>query len=207
MKTLPIITLLLVLWNLSTAQEIKRVHEVGLGLAGFDDFTMVYRIGNEKALWRLQTLFSRGYRSADMVRDSMVDENQYHSVGIAIGRECRKNIVDQLDFRFGSDVGFNYAKSRMKVDDISILNGDEEYWSQSFNPRIHLVLGFVYSIQEKLVIGIEVLPSFGVNYNKRYDDDGYGEPTEFSDVGFSYSVNKDVIWLSVAYRFPKRTKD
>ena len=193
--------LLLLSFSLS-AQQAPSQKEVGLVFNSLDNFGLTYRTGNQKALWRFQTVLISG-KNEETVQDSILSASNELGFNLRAGREYRKEIVENLELRYGADASFGYSQSSSETQDQSHLNSDRSYESFAYQSGINLVIGFNYLINEHLMIGAELLPGFNYSTGERVYNSGDSsiekEITEFTDYSFGLSSNS--AWLSLAFRF------
>lgn len=156
-KTLLILAALTITYSLMAQEAEKqkqRQKEVGLVFTNLNNFGLTYRTGTAKSLWRINTLVLNGN---DMNESSefIARKNSYMQVGGAIGREYRQIIADNLELRFGSDLGFTYAKSKSvvknKTEEI-IERQVAEDERTTYSPSINLVFGFNYIIKSNFLL-------------------------------------------------------
>ena len=192
--------LLLVLLGISMscfliAQETVKQKEIGLIFNDFNNFGMAFKVGTNKSMWRFNTLMLSG-NQMNYKRDSVTDWRNDISFDIRVGKEFRKNIVDNFDFRYGTDLLFRYATSQY-------VNSAAQK-RIIYNFGVNLVFGFDYVINDKIVLGAEMLPSFvyskGVTVEKRYVNNKL-EEIESDISGFNYGLSNTSVLLYVAYRF------
>ena len=74
----------------------KKRHEVGITLSDLNSFGLTYRLGKDKALWRFNTVFGEFQK--------LSSDSYSYLYGGSIGREWRKNLTENLLFRYGSDI-------------------------------------------------------------------------------------------------------
>ena len=121
---------------------------------------------------------------------------------IAVGKEFRTSVTDNLELRYGLDLSFNYSSLKRTEDDKTSNNNDIETVSTLYEPGVNLVFGLNYVIKESFVIGAEILPgvvySIGTkeNYNWRT-----GENDKYDISGFRYGITNTSARLTFLYRF------
>ena len=163
----------------------QKQKELGLAFSNFDRFGVTFKIGNEKALWRFNSLHGSGDKDKDE-RDNGTDYiTKENSVSIGIGREFRRSVSDKFVLRYGLDVKYSYSvgKRESKGDTSDYFNSKRN--SHSFGGNI--VLGVNYMITKQLIFGAEILPGF--NYYKgkgvtEYPSSNDEKTSEIS--GYSY---------------------
>lgn len=191
MKNLFVAAFVLGLAFSSNAQKEEKVRELGLSFSNLDDFNMVYRFGNQEALWRLSLINARiNYQPVNNSRESL-----NAGLGLRFGREWRKPMSPKFKLRYGADfsAALNYTKS----------NFGEDLYTQSIGYRTGAVgvFGFNFEMGRGLIFGAELLPS--LNYtrsqNKRKVESTNGEEiSSNSQVGFNLNNSLE---LSLVYQF------
>jgi len=188
--------------NLIMAQEAVKQKEIGLVFNNLYNFGLTFKTGTDKSLWRFNTILI-SVNKMDEKADSLVSKDGNMGFGVKIGKEYRKNIVDNLELRFGADLSFTYSQNKYEYDDKTLdyyrLNEQTTY-----QPGINLVFGFNYLFGENILIGAELLPGFtyitGESVEKRNNGNDRGEIK--SDIsGFKYGLSNTSVLVSLAYRF------
>jgi hypothetical protein len=184
------------------AQESVKQKEIGLVFYNLDNFGLTYKIGTEKSLWRFNTLFLSG-SNVEETTDMVEKKSKSMGFGIKFGKEFRKDIVEDLAFRYGIDLSFNYQKSKLEYDPKPTNSSFVSNERTTYRPGINLVFGLNYAINDKIVIGGEILPGFtyisGEITEKR--SNGYNvEETKTDLSGFNYGLSTGSVLLSIVYR-------
>jgi hypothetical protein len=189
--------------SIPTNETKVKVQEVGVAFSNFDNFGLTYKIGNQKSLWRFYALYFSGDNSKEDRSTQYTKYNDY-GFGIKIGKEFRKNIVSNLEFRYGFDLLFNYTYSKELDTNDDPDMGETTIKSTRYLPGIDFVIGLNYVIKDKLVLGIEVLPYFSYRTGKNYfisTASNIPEERTTKISGFSYGLSNSSALLTVAYRF------
>ncbi len=183
------------------AQEKTKQKEVGLVFSNLNSFGLTYKIGTEKSLWRFNTLFISG-GNIDETADSMVSNRSNMGFRIKFGKEYRKVIITNLEFRYGADLAFTYSQSKYNYDDKSVEDHDMLSERTTYQPGINLVLGLNYVFKDRFVIGAELLPYFSYITGKS-NETSYrtNEEIEKDISGYSYGLSNTSVLLSLSYRF------
>ena len=186
---------------ITNAQENKQ-KEVGLAFRNFDEFGFTFKTGSSNSLWRFNTLLISGYHEEENA-DSRLTTIENIGFGFKMGKEFRKSITENLDFRYGADLSFRYTKSKNETDDKSIDNHYRIHERTTYEPGINIVLGFNYNINENFIVGGELLPSFSYKTGKSKEKNYYSNYDEIeSDIsGFSYGLSNSSVLLTLAYKF------
>ncbi|NME72093.1 hypothetical protein [Flammeovirga aprica] len=192
MKNLVIIILVVMSSTTLFAQEKQK--EVGAVFNDFNSFGITYRTGNTNGMWRFTSLAALS-SSNNMKADSASRDGSDLLVSLAIGREFRKSIGSQLEFRYGLDVRYAYKSSEFKsqgynyswsYDNNGQLNSPTVVESRSENMEVtnsvgvQLVLGINYVVKEKLVFGLEINPAFMFTSGERTEK-AYSSENEIQD--------------------------
>lgn len=138
----------------SSAQKEEKVRELGLSFSNLDDFSMVYRFGDQNSLWRISLVnanlnFQPGNNSNN--------ESVNAGLGLRFGKEWRKPLNGKFNLRYGADLLGRVALSNTD------FSGDSYNRSRSLSGGVVGVFGFNYTIGRGLIFGAEVLP--GINYS------------------------------------------
>lgn len=228
-KTIIILSLIMFTFH-SFAQEKTRVREAGISFKNLDEFGLLYRIGNNKSVWRFairgnRTTPSRSERHSTSDNGNNiskhVDTGERYGFGIWLGKEFRKKITDNIGFRYGLGAGISktYYEGKSKMEDLYLkpqkLTVSERNSKMNSNDiRVNLILGFNYLLND-IVIGVEINPSMKYSY-KMVNTNSYmssvsenGRVTnqirDFSDDGsspiYTWNLSTNSAVLSVAYRF------
>ena len=184
-----------------------KVQEIGIAFSNFDNFGLTYKIGNEKSLWRFYTLYFSGdnsKRDRDYSTYITNKKDNNYGFGFKVGKEFRRIIVSNLEFRYGFDLMFDYSheKSLIDYENYAIINSDSK--TNTYSPGVDIVIGLNYVIKEKLVIGVEILPFFSYDTGKdsfiNYSENStFEQTTKIS--GYSYGLSNSSALLTLAYRF------
>jgi len=187
----------------ASAQEKQK--EVGLVFRNLDSFGLSYKTGSEKALWRFNSLLISGNKM-EQKSDNETNEQSSTGISVSFGREYRKSIVDDLELRYGADIFFSYTKSKVVYDDQNYTAYKRSMEQTVYRPGINLVFGFNYVLNQKIVIGVELLPSFSYSTGNSVETNYYetGDEEIKSDIsGYSYGLTNSSAMISIAYRFLK----
>ena len=196
MKNVALVFVCILVPFFATAQEKEpqKVKEVGIVFHNLDNFGFTYKTGTEKSLWRFSTLSLNGTNTKSTDDFPGLKQNTF-GIGFSAGREYRKMIIDDLYFRYGLDLVFTYSSQKI---DNSTFNYKET--DKNYSPGMNIVLGLNYNINEKIVLGAELLPYFTYtrSSNKKVDNNvetksGYNKT--------SYGVSNQSVLLTLAYRF------
>ncbi len=185
------------------AQETVKQREVGVVFSNLDHFGFTFKIGNEKSLWRFNSLVLSGGDS-DNTSVNFDSEQKSTGFGVKVGREYRKRADGKLEFRYGADLSFSYSYSKsVETNKIGIGYGSSHV-EKVYSPGVNLVFGFNYMISENLILGAEVLPYFTFKTGTSINQDIYpiiGKEVKRDISGFSYGFSSSSVLLSLTYRF------
>lgn len=200
------ITLLiaLVISTLAIGQEKKteQIREAGLTFRNLDNFGFSYKVGTKHSLWRFNAISISGNKENKDFTGGDRDSNHF-GVGLSIGKESRKPIAKNLEYRFGFDFSFNYNHSKKTQPIYSDYNSsylETEVKTNYYTPGVNMILGLNYIVNEHFVLGAEMMPF--INYTIGRTKTGEENNNETTDsTNFSYGFDSSSILLSLAYRF------
>jgi type II secretory pathway pseudopilin PulG len=185
------------------AQGKSKQEEIGLVFGSLNNFGLTYKVGTEKGLWRFTTLYLSG-NNQKTVADSLTTKNITTGFGLKIGREWRKTIIGNLEFRYGADISFAYNYSKNETDDKFVEAYSTLQESTTYIPGVDLVLGFNYVFLKKFVVGFEAMPYFnyitGTSKQKNYYSNN-SEEVKSKISGFTYGLSNTSLLVSLVYRF------
>lgn len=157
------------------AQEGYR--EIGLRLTDFNSLNFIYK----KQLY--ENIYKRYRVVAGNFLIRIKDEFLLNTnLGLAIGKEKRKDIAERLQFVHGWEPAVFAGFSKNDTD--FVLSG---------NINLGYVLGFQYNASEKFVVSLEAIPYFGVYAS--YTDSG------LNPVAVQGGISNNVAAITVVYRF------
>ena len=197
MKKLALSFIILTIALTVVAQEKPKTKEIGIVFSNLDNFGLSFKIGKEKALWRFNTMHIDGGYMEETI-DSIVTKSNDIGFMFSVGREYRKSIAKNLEIRYGADLSFRYQKYEQDYND----NENTRLRTRTFyEPGFNLVFGFNYVIQEKLIIGAEILPYFSYTFGSMVDETNDGHKVEQDISGMDYGLSNTSVVVSVGYRF------
>lgn len=173
-------------------QVISQVKEVGIGFASLNSFSLQYRWGNDKRLFRLSGNIggTTSSENSSPVQTTVQDTININSTTIEktttpVNLTCGlsfsvlkiKSITEKFGFVCGGITAFNYIINQRNseitttnVSNSSTLNSTvaqtQKSNSQTLQPSIGIVLGAVYRINPSFMIYGEVAPNIYYSYNK-----------------------------------------
>ena len=175
------------------AQEKPKIKEIGIVFSNLDNFGLSFKIGKEKALWRINTMLIDG-GNVEETMDSVVSKASSIGFMFGVGREYRKTIAKNLELRYGADLSFTYQN----------INANENTRLSTrtfYEPRFNLVFGFNYVIKEQLIIGAEILPYFSYTFGSMVEEFSDDDKRETDISRIDYGLSNTSIMVSVGYRF------
>lgn len=228
MKKLVILTLISLFSITTFAQEKQK--EVGTVFNSLNQFGLTYRVGNTNSMWRITTIAALN-NSNNSKSDSSNRDSSGLTISLKLGKEFRKSVTNQLEFRYGFDVDYSYYSFKNEshsyyydweyengnIVSSTIVERSEKYTATIHSVGIQLVLGVNYVVKEKLIFGIEINPAFmykfGENTRKNYSSDNQiqeflGVPAynanyeETLDISeYQWGFSNGVGQISILYRF------
>lgn len=182
----------------SPKERPAKATEIGLVFSGLHSFGITFRVGNERALWRLNNVRVNGANSQQK-SDSITITRPELGFGLAVGREWRKPIKERFTLRGGADLGYSLNRSIYQQEDISIFNNDYKIVTDTHVPSVNLVLGLNVMLASRLLLGVEVLPAFNyVIFHQRTTYPGIVQ--ESTIVSYNFGMNFSNALLSLVYK-------
>lgn len=185
------------------AQDAPRQKEAGLVFSNLDNFGLTYRTGTDKSLWRFNTLLMSRYQISHSA-DSLFEDRDNFGFSVQFGREFRKELVKNLELRYGLDLFFGYSHSIYEYDEKTTRNNDRVNERTTYQPGIKLVFGLNYVINDTFVVGAELLPYFTYTTGTLKDKGYYNIDNSevVSDIsGVSYGISNSSAMISLTCRF------
>lgn len=179
----------------SMAQKHK---EVGINFSSMDNFGLSYKTGGERAMWRFSTFVDGTALTTGTDADKIVQGAS--GLGAAIGFEFNRPLSGDLSFRWGSDLFANTTRETRTT----MVNSRNVKEASIRNQRgFNLVLGLNYLMNEKFVLGFEVLPSVTYTIAKEKVPATLGNQQETNELftAWSYGLNTNWLRLTAAFRF------
>ncbi len=199
-KSLIIIFSVCLTFTLS-AQEQSKQKEIGLVFRNFDSFGLSFKKGTTNSLWRFKTLVLTGENSFDNQEDTLIYKKSGIGFSVSLGKEFRKTIVENLEFRFGADIYFSYSRFKSDTNDKTINDNDDVSKHMIYRPGLNLVLGLNYVIKDKFVIGAEIQPGVSYAYNVSKEKLNNADETKADNSTFTYGFSNTAVLVSLSYRF------
>lgn len=171
-----------------SAQNTEKDHELGLRFSNLDSFGAIYKVGNERTLFRLSLL--RGYFMDTKVNYESGDESNVKAqgFGLALGFEKPLPINEHFDFYWGCELGGSYSHSKYRGD------WSEETDIRSKMANFDFVLGCKLKTSDHIRISAELLPGF-------YYSTVNGVPDNPDTKSFGFSFDNQSAVITISYRF------
>ncbi|CAM1340673.1 hypothetical protein [Tenacibaculum amylolyticum] len=197
-KTLLSLLLLGATISSTFAQEKDKRQEVGINFSSLNSFGFTYKTGTSKNLWRFNVL-ALNLNNNDIETDDATRGNQKQfNIGaqVSIGKEFRKDITKNLEFRYGFDVSFAYSYIKSTREATPIFEDERTLYT----PSLAGVIGVNYVFNDHLAFGVELLPRFSYSTGDFKETNGTNIINgDISNYGFSLGNN--LAQLSLSYRF------
>jgi hypothetical protein len=190
-----------------SAQSSIPQKEISFGMSPGSGSSFAYKVGTTRAMWRLAT-FSVNYNKYTENSNEFKRYSTQSYFNLQVGREWRKSLTNQIEFRYGADLSVGYSIFRSKYEWIPVQQTQTGYF-RSFMPGVNLVVGFNYLLSESLILGVEFLPGYhsiiGVNETKI--NNAGNDINRKSDVlGSNISLSPSNILFTLTYRLQKNKK-
>lgn len=180
-----------------------RIREAGLTFQSLNGFGLNYKTGSTSALWRFNSMYLTAYQQNE--KDESTEQTERNAgISIRAGREYRKDIVDNLEFRYGFDIFASYNSQKYETRNILNPENGTIQNRKTFHPGVSAVLGVNYVINQKLIFGAEIMPGISYTTGKQTQKSYYNPvKTEKDITGFNMQVSSSSALLTIAYRFMK----
>lgn len=181
-------------------EKATKLKELGLTFRNLDEFGFSYKVGTEKSLWRFNAASISGMnedRSSHKESEDR-DSNEF-GLSFRAGKEYRKPIAQNFEYRYGFDLSFAYY--HLKENNGSTTDPRKRK-KNLFTPGFNLVFGLNYTIGNHLIIGAEIMPYLRYTWGQTSEDRAvqeYSSKVDHSDI--RYGFDSSSVLLSVAYRF------
>lgn len=181
------------------SQKSKKINEIGLTFTDTYDFGLTYKFGIEKSLWRFNFLDIIG-TSTELSYENYTNDYDLNGFSMSIGKEFRKNIVNNMEFCYGADLSFTYLYQKVVSSSflLGVSGNIADY--NIFRPGMNLVLGLNYILKQKIVIGASFLPTINYSIGKNTNTID-GEESVRNIYEFNYGLSNSTVQFTVAYRF------
>ena len=211
-KILFFVMALLLAFNLF-AEKGNKIIEVGVTTTRplYNAYNFTLKYGTETSLMRINSLSVDEYlnkrlyfdtNGSDTITSSMLSND--FEFAIAIGREKRKEISENFELRYGIDLTFGYSNDTDHGDET--YNYHEIQTSKNFlvQPGMKLVLGLNYVLKDRIVFGVEFLPSCSYSFIKTVNMTERDGQVIRNRINTYNRFNLDIIstaLFSISYRF------
>lgn len=172
-----------------TAQDqstLPKVKEFGIGLTGFNSFSLQYRWGNEKRLFRVSGIiggtFSSDNSSIEAISSTYPAASSTTKTTTPLDFNCSlnfsvlklKSVSEKLGILYGGIVAFTYFEKKTNIVKISYNALDPtnttttttKQNSKNFQPSLGFAIGAVYKINSSFLLYAEIDPNIYYSYAK-----------------------------------------
>ena len=195
-KIILLITLSAYTFSSFSQDSPQKTKEVGLTFYNFDSYGAIYKIGKENKLWRFRILSANLNLQENSTGNHSTERNSLN-FNFSIGKERRKSIRENLNFIYGLEVtgGFSFSDSKNILQN-QPLSGEK---TRHLQAGLIGIVGFNYTIKNRIVIGAELLPSAIYTNSLSTPYTSINSPST-SDA-FSFGFNNQSALLSIALKF------
>ena len=152
-----------------------RTRELGLRFTGLEDFDLIYKKSLTEDTYRRYRFFTGQLTFIDVGGTSVGAFN----AGASIGKETRRTIAERVQFVRGPEFFLSLG-----------LSSTEDEYLATVQPGFGYVLGFVYQVSDRFVLGIETIPSVSLLY-------GNGDAQV---INFNAGFSSQAVALMAVYR-------
>ncbi|CAL2076024.1 hypothetical protein [Tenacibaculum sp. 190524A05c] len=197
-KTLLSLLLLCATISTTVAQEGEKRQEVGINFSSLNSFGLNYKTGTSKNLWRFSVLALNLNNTESETDDPVRGDDEQFNIGaqVSIGKEFRKDITKNLEFRYGFDVAFAYNNNKFTRDATTFFETERT----TYTPSLAGVIGVNYVFNDNLAFGVELLPRF--SYTTGDFTETTGTNVINGDISsYAFGFGNNPAQLSLSYRF------
>lgn len=112
MKKIFFLTAILILSFTAKAQEVTKQKEAGINFQNLSNFGLSFKTGSEQALWRMNASLNGHGRTPNTFIDNLERKESSFGYGISLGREMRKPITENFEWRYGIDLFTGFYQTR-----------------------------------------------------------------------------------------------
>ena len=169
--------------------QLPKVKEFGIGLTNFNTFSLQYRWGNEKRLFRIsgnigETTSSRNSsNNSTNIQDTTTSNSSFFTAkttspinlncGLSFSILKIKSVSEKLGIVYGGVLSFAYTINQTNTN-INFTQQGNTYTntstsknrSQTFQPSIGMAFGAVYKINSSFLLYAEIDPNLYYAYQK-----------------------------------------
>ena len=186
--------------TISQAQIEGNAHELGLSMNGALNFSLLYKKGTPKHLFRLRFLLFNGSNYIDTTGE---DSNERYEAGFRLGYEGRKKIHKNFNFVYGIEGGLSYLGT-IQNQDVAGTN----YYNKKhrLSPAVNAIIGFNLVVKDCIILGLETTPYFAYHHDI-YERKNTNFSHKNTSHAISYGFDLGSIRFSAAYRFLGKKKE
>jgi hypothetical protein len=197
---LTVCVILMLFLNVRGQTDIRK--EVTLNAKGFNNYGLMYRTGNDNALWRFGGIALTASKNKDYAFFESTDQRSSEKgAQFSIGREFRKRLSQDFVFCYGADISLAYTK---RVESYFSSSTNYKVSIKEIRPGINGVIGVMYNVTDHFLIGAAMHPLAYYRIEKRdvhqYNNNTVDFSSRNSALVFSFYQNAVV---SFTYKFYK----
>ena len=198
-KSLALLGLVIATSTVTFAQE--KTKELGFTTTDFKSFGLTFRTGSPNGVFRINSIVGNGYSEKDDASNNNIKDNKGFQTNLSFGYERRKNIKPNFQIRYGADLGIGYQVRKTTYEENSPI---KEAKISVVQPGFNLVFGANYVINDHVVVGFEMLPSFFHTIEKNEAE--YADNIGVADIdretkNWDYELTSNRALISIAYRW------
>jgi len=157
------------------------------------NFGIRYKTGNENLLARLTLFTINGARSTLQTNPDQKNISGSFGIGFGAGLEKRRPLSEGLSLYAGPEITGRYNLSVNKTKPSA-----GEYRQNGFSAGLGFVMGFQFSITDRINISSEIIPYISYYYTKESSEYGEIEDENIYN-GFRYGLNDYSINVTVSF--------
>lgn len=194
-----IILMFLVCININSQESVKQ-KEIGILFKNLDEFGLRFKFGANNARWRISTMFLNS-GNGTQTNPNYELENKNFGVNFRFGGEVGVPVNENYEFSFGFEGLFGYAKNEYKSSKTTDPNYFRDEINDIKNIGVNIIFGFSYLVNDKIIIGAELLPNYTRTFKTQSEKNIDGTVTKTEYESNNFSVKNSAIELSISYRF------
>lgn len=183
---------LLAVLTLNSTQAQDKINEIGIGSASLNQFSLLYRTGNQNNAWRFSLLYVDGENSNyDSPIDSVQSAQKKGSFALSIAREHFIFFSNKINLRVGAGVFGRYYQSNFEQTQVYTSNYKSSGESTGYQVGLVGIFGIDYQLNSKFRLGMELSPNAyyynnsqkstnSIDGNTIYDRSGDSEGAKFT---------------------------
>ncbi|MGZ3865286.1 MAG: hypothetical protein ACXVC6_02690 [Bacteroidia bacterium] len=213
---------LLCLFNLTAQEQPAKIKEYGVGFSSLNSFSLQYRWGNEKMIYRVQGNLgaNTAFGKSSISNSDIIDTNSNYTstrdvktttpvnlnTGLNFSALALKPIFEKFGLMCGPTLGVQFSYRTALMSGTGTLSGTNTYpngtypnnisskiTNENIRPFIGITWGVFYKVHPSLFLYVEITPNIYYNYSKTTQHSTY---TNTRAVTGDYSSSNNTFGIS-----------